>query len=44
MGRRNQQYNDPFEEIQEENGCLEDIPGLPIDQDGSAEDEDITVD
>ena len=41
--RRNQQYTDTTDGIQEENLCLEDILGLSVDPDDSDEDKSIIV-
>ena len=40
----NLQNTDPFEGTREENVCLEDIPGLPIDPDDYYEDTNTIVD
>ena len=39
----NLQSTDPFEGIQEEKVCLEDVPGVPTDSDDYYEDTDIIV-
>ena len=44
MRLKNLQNNDPFEGIQEEKVCLEDVPGLPTDPNDEYEDDDIIVD